>query len=140
MQSLSFIWVYWAINKLFPLLFILISLIIQKYILIKINKTLCAFMHIKYLSIKRKKFQFFLILAKLIGIFGYFTAKTAISCYQAIISPLLPKSCVYFPSCSNYALQALKKHGFWRGSLMTIRRLASCHNFNKKRDYYDPVA
>lgn len=47
--------------------------------------------------------------------------------YRYFISPLLPPSCRYVPSCSEYALEALKVHGPFAGSWLTLRRLARCH-------------
>ena len=48
--------------------------------------------------------------------------------YQILISPLLPKDvCRFTPSCSQYAAEAYRKHGFWRGSWLTARRLLHCH-------------
>lgn len=57
--------------------------------------------------------------------------------YQVVISPLLPASCRFYPSCSAYAVEALERHGAWRGSKLTIRRLARCHPFHPGG--YDPV-
>lgn len=54
-------------------------------------------------------------------------ASAAIRAYQYIISPLFPSRCRYYPSCSNYALEALQKHGALKGSLLTAGRLARCH-------------
>jgi uncharacterized protein len=50
-----------------------------------------------------------------------------IRAYQLVISPLLGPRCRFYPSCSNYALEALRVHGLWRGSTLTLRRLARCH-------------
>jgi putative membrane protein insertion efficiency factor len=50
-----------------------------------------------------------------------------IRAYRAVISPLLPHVCRFTPSCSNYALEALKLHGPVKGSWLTIRRLSRCH-------------
>ncbi|MCR4405125.1 MAG: membrane protein insertion efficiency factor YidD [Candidatus Acetothermia bacterium] len=57
--------------------------------------------------------------------------------YQAAISPLLPHSCRFFPSCSEYARQAILKHGPCRGSLLAIKRFLRCHPLS--RGGYDPV-
>lgn len=46
--------------------------------------------------------------------------------YQRFISPLLPPSCRFYPSCSEYAVQALRTHGVLRGSWLTVRRLLRC--------------
>jgi len=56
--------------------------------------------------------------------------------YQAGISPLLPSSCRFTPTCSCYAVESLEKFGFWRGSWKTIRRICRCHPFNPGG--YDP--
>jgi uncharacterized protein len=47
--------------------------------------------------------------------------------YQWTVSPLLGPTCRFYPSCSNYALGALRHHGVVRGSWLTLRRLARCH-------------
>lgn len=60
-----------------------------------------------------------------------------ISIYQQVISPGLPASCRYVPSCSQYAREALMKHGFFKGSYLAARRLLRCHPFHAGG--YDPV-
>jgi putative membrane protein insertion efficiency factor len=50
-----------------------------------------------------------------------------IRAYRAFISPLLPNSCRFTPSCSVYALEALKLHGPVMGLWLTVRRLGRCH-------------
>jgi hypothetical protein len=57
--------------------------------------------------------------------------------YQRCISPLLPRSCRFYPSCSEYLLQAVEKHGVTRGILMGLIRLSKCHPFHPGG--YDPV-
>ncbi len=57
--------------------------------------------------------------------------------YKKIIGPALPPRCRFKPSCSDYALEALTLHGAWRGSLLTLRRLAKCHPFGASG--WDPV-
>lgn len=47
--------------------------------------------------------------------------------YQLILSPHLPSSCRYTPSCSHYAIEALQKYGVLRGLILTLWRLARCH-------------
>lgn len=47
--------------------------------------------------------------------------------YQLLVSPLLPPSCRYYPSCSAYAVEALRVHGLFRGGWLAARRLARCH-------------
>lgn len=50
--------------------------------------------------------------------------------YQLVISPALPPSCRFTPSCSQYALEAITRHGALKGSWLAARRLARCHPFN----------
>jgi uncharacterized protein len=57
--------------------------------------------------------------------------------YQIVLSPLLPASCRYYPSCSAYAIEALERHGAIRGGWLTLRRLARCNPF--RPGGYDPV-
>lgn len=47
--------------------------------------------------------------------------------YQLLLSPLLGPTCKFYPSCSNYAVTALGRHGPLRGTWLTVRRLARCH-------------
>lgn len=57
--------------------------------------------------------------------------------YQIAISPLLPPACRYTPTCSQYALEALDRHGALKGSWLAVRRLARCHPF--RPGGFDPV-
>ena len=57
--------------------------------------------------------------------------------YQVLISPLLPPACRFTPTCSDYAIQAVKQHGVLRGIYMAARRLLRCHPFHPGG--YDPV-
>jgi uncharacterized protein len=50
-----------------------------------------------------------------------------IRAYRALLSPLLPNVCRFTPSCSVYALEALKVHGPVKGAWLTVRRLSRCH-------------
>jgi len=57
--------------------------------------------------------------------------------YQVGLSPLLPPACRYYPSCSVYAIEAIEKHGAWRGSWLAARRIVRCHPF--RPGGFDPV-
>jgi putative membrane protein insertion efficiency factor len=57
--------------------------------------------------------------------------------YQLVISPLLPPSCRFMPSCSQYALEAIVRHGAVRGTWLAARRLVRCHPFHPGG--FDPV-
>jgi len=57
--------------------------------------------------------------------------------YQLSLSPLLPPSCRYYPSCSAYAVEALERHGALRGSWLALRRILRCHPF--RPGGFDPV-
>ena len=60
----------------------------------------------------------------------------AIRAYQRVISPLLPASCRFAPTCSEYAAQALAQHGVGRGLRLALFRLLRCHPF--RAGGYDP--
>lgn len=57
--------------------------------------------------------------------------------YQNTISKLLPPSCRFYPSCSQYGYEAVSKYGVLRGGWLAVRRLARCHPLNPGG--YDPV-
>ena len=57
--------------------------------------------------------------------------------YKFLISPLLGNNCRYFPNCSDYSIEALRTYGFFKGLLMIIKRVLSCHPF--KEGGIDPV-
>ncbi|MDE6305994.1 MAG: membrane protein insertion efficiency factor YidD [Muribaculaceae bacterium] len=57
--------------------------------------------------------------------------------YQLSISPMLPPSCRFTPTCSQYAIEALRRHGAVRGTLLALRRLLRCHPWGGSG--YDPV-
>ncbi|WP_081964727.1 MULTISPECIES: membrane protein insertion efficiency factor YidD [unclassified Porphyromonas] len=57
--------------------------------------------------------------------------------YRAVISPITPPSCRFTPSCSVYAIEALKKHGPVKGLWLTIRRILRCHPWGGHG--HDPV-
>ncbi|MCF6515775.1 membrane protein insertion efficiency factor YidD [Lactobacillus sp. S2-2] len=62
---------------------------------------------------------------------------TLVRFYQKYISPVFPPSCRYYPTCSNYMLDALKIHGVFKGTIMGIFRILRCNPFQKGG--YDPV-
>lgn len=61
----------------------------------------------------------------------------AVKFYQYCISPITPPSCRFTPTCSQYAVEALRKYGPLRGSWLTLRRLIRCHPWGGSG--YDPV-
>jgi len=61
----------------------------------------------------------------------------AIKLYQRTISRALPPTCRFYPSCSEYAYQAIAKHGLLKGGWMALKRLGRCHPLNPGG--YDPV-
>jgi putative membrane protein insertion efficiency factor len=69
-----------------------------------------------------------LTLRALLGVLG---------AYRYLVSPLLPPSCRYQPTCSCYAEEALRRHGVVSGSALALRRLARCHPW--RPGGYDPV-
>ncbi|MGQ4003011.1 membrane protein insertion efficiency factor YidD [Francisellaceae bacterium CB300] len=58
--------------------------------------------------------------------------------YRYCISPFIPARCRYYPTCSQYALEALKTHGILKGLYLSICRIIRCNPLSK-RDYFDPV-
>jgi putative membrane protein insertion efficiency factor len=57
--------------------------------------------------------------------------------YKMIISPLLPPSCRFFPTCSIYCIEALQKHGLLKGAFLAVKRILRCNPFSKGG--FDPV-
>ena len=50
--------------------------------------------------------------------------------YKRYLSPLLPSACRFYPTCSEYMMEAVEKHGVWRGVWMGTKRLGKCHPFH----------
>jgi putative membrane protein insertion efficiency factor len=60
-----------------------------------------------------------------------FLAIAVIKFYQYFISPLLGNRCRFYPSCSQYAIEAITLHGAIKGSYLTLKRLLKCHPFHE---------
>jgi putative membrane protein insertion efficiency factor len=63
--------------------------------------------------------------------------KSIINLYRGVISPLFPPTCRYTPSCSTYAIQAIEKHGPFKGIWLSLKRISSCHPWGGHG--HDPV-
>lgn len=57
--------------------------------------------------------------------------------YKKYISPLKPASCRFYPTCSDYAIEAIRRFGFFRGVFLSFKRLSRCHPYHPGG--YDPV-
>ena len=66
-----------------------------------------------------------------------YIAYLIVKAYQMVVSPLLGANCRYNPTCSAYALEALKKFGIIKGGLLSIKRVAKCHPWGGSG--HDPV-
>ncbi|MAP99258.1 MAG: membrane protein insertion efficiency factor YidD [Flavobacteriaceae bacterium] len=62
---------------------------------------------------------------------------TMIKFYRSSISPFLPATCRFQPTCSQYSIESLEKHGLFFGSYLMVKRILSCHPWGKSG--YDPV-
>ncbi|OUW35176.1 MAG: membrane protein insertion efficiency factor YidD [Flavobacteriaceae bacterium TMED179] len=60
-----------------------------------------------------------------------------IKLYQSLISPLLPSTCRFHPTCSQYGLEALTKYGLFKGGFLTIKRISKCHPWGSSG--HDPI-
>lgn len=67
----------------------------------------------------------------------FFLAVLPIRMYQWTISPFLPPSCRYTPTCSDYAIQAIKKYGLFKGWFLALKRIGRCHPWGGSG--YDPL-
>ena len=68
---------------------------------------------------------------------GGFLGIVLIKFYQWFISPFFPPACRYTPTCSQYGIEAMKKHGLIKGSFLTLKRISRCHPGGGSG--YDPV-
>lgn len=57
--------------------------------------------------------------------------------YQLVISPIKPPTCRFYPTCSHYGLEAIRRHGATKGGWLTIKRICKCHPFHPGG--FDPV-
>jgi len=62
--------------------------------------------------------------------FTYFIIKL-IEVYKFLLSPLLGDTCRYFPTCSDYSIESLQKHGLLKGLFLSFKRILSCHPWGK---------
>ncbi|MFA7450547.1 MAG: membrane protein insertion efficiency factor YidD [Bacteroidales bacterium] len=60
-----------------------------------------------------------------------------VKCYQVCISPFTPSSCRFTPTCSQYALEAFRKHGLFKGLYLSVKRILRCNPWGGGG--YDPV-
>ena len=71
---------------------------------------------------------------------GARVALSAIRFYQRRVSPLLGARCIYVPTCSEYALEAVEKYGALKGGWLALRRISRCHPLHiGEHEFYDPV-
>ena len=84
-------------------------------------------------SVRSAMKRFFHLLLRLLSL----VLLVPIRFYQLVISPLTPPSCRFTPTCSEYARQAILKHGPFKGLYLAIRRLLRCHPWGGSG--YDPV-
>lgn len=70
-----------------------------------------------------------------VGVRGMITG--LIGVYRLFLSPVLPNTCRFYPSCSRYAIDAIEHHGVFRGGWMALRRIARCHPWTDSD--FDPV-
>lgn len=66
-----------------------------------------------------------------------YVAMGLIRLYQMTLSKILPPSCRFYPSCSQYGYEAIRKYGFFKGGWLTVKRLVRCQPFHPGG--YDPV-
>lgn len=64
---------------------------------------------------------------KIIKTIGSYIGIAIIKFYQWFLSPFFPPSCRYTPTCSQYGIEAIKKHGLIKGGMLTLKRIGRCH-------------
>jgi len=64
-------------------------------------------------------------------------ALVSIRLYQMTLSQILPSTCRFTPSCSQYGYEAIQKYGLWQGGWLAVKRIGRCHPLNPGG--YDPV-
>jgi uncharacterized protein len=64
-------------------------------------------------------------------------AVLALKLYRLLLSPYIPTSCRFYPTCSSYMMEAIQKKGFWKGVLLGLLRILKCHPFHPGG--FDPV-
>jgi putative membrane protein insertion efficiency factor len=69
--------------------------------------------------------------------FPRLAAVALLKLYRLVISPLYPPCCRYYPTCSEYAVEAVEKYGALRGAWLAVKRILRCHPFHEGG--YDPV-
>ena len=85
------------------------------------------------ITINTGSMQIYKVIIKIIT----FPFVVVIKLYQVLVSPLLPSSCRFTPTCSQYTLEALKKYGLFKGGWLGIKRISKCHPWGGSG--YDPV-
>ncbi len=73
------------------------------------------------------------LIKKILGLFFVFIIRI----YQYVVSPYFPASCRYTPTCSAFGVEAIKKHGAFKGGWLTLKRITSCNPWGGSG--YDPV-
>jgi len=74
---------------------------------------------------------------KALGSAARYVLLAGIGAYRRLVSPLKPRTCRFYPSCSQYAYEAVARYGAWKGLRLSLMRLAKCHPWNPGG--YDPV-
>ncbi len=65
----------------------------------------------------------------LLGAVGWLLV-SLLRAYKIMVSPLLGQHCRFYPSCSEYAIGCIRKHGLWRGCLLAVKRVVRCNPYN----------